>query len=124
MLNLLLVMLGGGLGAGARHLVNMGAARAPVLIPWQTAAINLCGSFLIGLLAGWFARRAGTAPELRLFLITGVLGGFTTFSAFSLDFATLWQGGRAMQAAIYVAASVGGSLLAVFLGLGLARTLP
>lgn len=124
MLHLLLVMLGGGVGAGARHVVNLGAMRVAGAVPWQTAGINILGSLLIGLLAGWFARRAGTAPELRLFLVTGVLGGFTTFSAFSLDFATLWEAGKGGQGVFYVLLSLCGALGAVFLGLALARAIP
>jgi len=119
---LLLVALGGAIGAAARHLVNIAALRlwGPAF-PWHTAAINVAGSFLMGVLIAVLARRAGVAPEWRLFLATGVLGGFTTFSAFALDFAVLWQRDASAQALLYVLASVLGSLLAVFAGLALAR---
>ncbi len=122
MLHLLLVAAGGAIGASARHLVNSAALRwlGPG-VPWHTAAINIVGSFGIGLIVAWLARRAGASPELRLFLVTGILGGFTTFSAFSLDVAVLWERQAGWQALLYVLLSVGGSLIAVFAGLALAR---
>lgn len=124
MANLLIVMLGGGLGAGARHLVNLGALRTfGPAFPWHTTAINVLGSFLIGALVTLLARRMGTAPEWRLFLVTGVIGGFTTFSAFSLDFAVLWERHESAAALGYVLLSVLGSLAAVFAGLWVARAL-
>lgn len=122
MLNLLIVMAGGGLGAGARHLVNLASLRnfGPNF-PWHTAAINIVGSFGIGVIAAWLAGRAGLAPEWRLFLVTGVLGGFTTFSAFSLDVAVLSMRGEGVMAFAYAGSSVVGSLAAVFAGLWVAR---
>ena len=84
--------------------------------------MNVLGSLLIGVIAGWFAHRgAGDDPSLRLFLTTGVLGGFTTFSAFSLDVAVMVQRQDYAAAAAYAAASVVLSLAAVFCGLALAR---
>jgi CrcB protein len=122
MLNLLFVAVGGAIGAGARHLTNAGALR---LIgpnyPWGTMAINIVGSFAMGLFIAFLARRGGSS-ELRLFVATGVLGGFTTFSAFSLDFATLWERGATLPAFGYALASVIGAIIALFLGLWLART--
>jgi CrcB protein len=85
-------------------------------------AINVAGSFAMGVFVELLARRLGASNELRLFVATGVLGGFTTFSAFSLDFAVFWQRGEMAAAAGYALASVIGSLLAVFLGLWLARS--
>jgi len=122
MYHLGLVALGGGIGAGCRHLVNMGALRlfGPGF-PVGTMAINIIGSLLMGLLAGWLGLRAAGGQELRLFLATGVLGGFTTFSAFSLDAAALWERGQPGLAAAYVTASVLGSLAGVAAGLALAR---
>lgn len=116
-----LVFLGGGLGAVLRMLVG----RASLLwfgptFPWGTLIVNVAGSFAIGLLAGLFAAFE-TGQPLRLFLVTGLLGGFTTFSAFSLDALTLWQRGDLAQAAAYVIGSVILSLAAIFLGLVLAR---
>ena len=124
MVNLLIVMAGGGLGAGARHLVNLASLRhfGPNF-PWHTAAINIVGSFGIGVIATWLAGRAGTPPEWRLFLVTGVLGGFTTFSAFSLDVAVLSARGEGAAALAYVGSSVVGSIAAVFAGLWVARAL-
>lgn len=122
---LLLVIAGGGIGAGLRHGVNLGAARwLGTEFPWGTLTVNVVGSFLIGVLAAWFAFRGDSyaTQSLRLFLTTGILGGFTTFSAFSLDFALLFERGDAMLAAIYVVASVALSLVAIFAGLWLVRS--
>lgn len=121
---LLLVALGGGIGAGLRHGVNLGAARlAGTEFPWATFAINILGSLLIGVAAAWFAfRNEAASQSLRLFLTTGILGGFTTFSAFSLDFALLYERGDIMAAVLYVVGSVGLSLLAIFAGLWLVRS--
>jgi fluoride exporter len=112
---LFLVMAGGALGAGARHLVGRALPA-----PFGTLAVNLVGGLLMGLLAGLLAR-SGAAEGWRLFLATGVLGGFTTFSAFSLDAVTLLGRGDAGAALGYLALSVAGSLAATALGLGLAR---
>ncbi|ESY74994.1 fluoride efflux transporter CrcB [Mesorhizobium sp. M1050] len=122
MLNLLLVVVGGGIGAGIRHLTSMGALRlVGPNYPWGTMAINIVGSFAMGLFIAILARRGGS-NELRLFVATGMLGGFTTFSAFSLDFATLWERGATLPAFGYALASVIGAIIALFLGLWLART--
>jgi CrcB protein len=118
--SLLHVAAGGALGAGARHLVNVAAMRAlGPGFPWATIAVNVAGSFLMGVLVVWLARRggAGWAP----FLMTGVLGGFTTFSAFSLDVATLWERGEAGLAAAYALGSVVLSVGALFAALWLMR---
>ncbi len=122
---LFLVIAGGGIGAGLRHGVNLGAARwFGMEFPWGTLTVNVVGSFLIGVLAAWFAFRGDSyaTQSLRLFLTTGILGGFTTFSAFSLDFALLFERGDAMLAAVYVVASVALSLAAIFAGLWLVRS--
>ncbi|MBZ9810816.1 fluoride efflux transporter CrcB [Mesorhizobium sp. BR1-1-9] len=124
MFNLLLVAAGGGIGAGIRHLTNMGALRlVGPNYPWGTMAINIVGSFAMGLFIATLARRGGS-NEVRLFVATGILGGFTTFSAFSLDFATLWERGAILPAFGYALASVIGAIIALFLGLWLARSLP
>ncbi len=124
MFNLLLVVIGGGIGSGIRHLTNIGALRlVGPNYPWGTIAINIVGSFAMGLFIGALARRGGS-NELRLFVATGILGGFTTFSAFSLDFATLWERGATVHAFGYALASVFGAIIALFLGLWLARSLP
>ncbi|MER9328811.1 fluoride efflux transporter CrcB [Mesorhizobium sp. M0152] len=124
MFNLLLIAIGGGIGAGMRHLANMGALRlVGPNYPWGTMVINIVGSLAMGLFIATLARRGGSS-ELRLFVATGILGGFTTFSAFSLDFATLWERGATLPAFGYALASVIGAIIALFLGLWLARGLP
>jgi fluoride exporter len=121
--HVLLVAAGGAIGAALRHLANLAGLRLlGPSFPWSTLFVNVAGSLLMGLLAGWLARRAGPgSTELRLFLATGILGGFTTFSAFSLDIAALWERGAMLPAAFYAAASVGLSVAALFLGLSVAR---
>ena len=123
MLHTMLVFLGGGLGASARHLAGQASLRllGPGF-PYGTLLVNVAGSLLMGLLIGWLVRRGGAPNELRLFLATGFLGGFTTFSAFSLDFANLWTRGESTSAVAYAAGSVLLSLTAVFLGLWLMRS--
>jgi CrcB protein len=121
--HILLVAAGGGIGAAIRHLVNAASARlVGTTFPWWTLAINISGCFAMGIFIELLARRFNASNELRLFIATGVLGGFTTFSSFSLDFAVLWERGATLPAAGYVLASVLGSLAAVFLGLWLARS--
>ena len=123
-LHTLIVAVGGGIGAAIRHLVNLASVRLlGTSFPWGTLAINIAGCFAMGVFIELLARRFNASNELRLFIATGVLGGFTTFSAFSLDFAVLWERGALLPAAGYVFASVVGSLMAVFLGLWLARSL-
>lgn len=118
----LMVFLGGGLGAAARHGVNLLSAQgAGSRFPWGTLAINVLGSLLIGVLAEWFALRTQLPQPLRLFLITGVLGGFTTFSAFSLEVGLLMQRGQMGAAAGYVLASVVAAVAAMFAGMYLVR---
>jgi CrcB protein len=122
--NLIIVALGGAIGSGGRHLVNVAAGRAFGLnFPWGTAIVNVTGSVIMGLVAGYFAFRAGTGlPEhLRLFLTTGVLGGYTTFSAFSLDAGLLMERGAYGPAIAYIVGSVVLSILGLFFGLWLIR---
>ncbi|MGD9478097.1 UNVERIFIED_ORG: fluoride efflux transporter CrcB [Roseateles sp. XES5] len=121
-MNYLIVFLGAGLGGAGRHGVNVLAARLfGTGFPAGTLAINVLGCFVMGLVAGIFAFRGHLPQEARLFLATGVLGGFTTFSAFSLDAALLWERGEAGLAALYVGASVVLSLAGVAAGLWLSR---
>ena len=112
------------MGAGLRHLANIGALRwfGPNF-PWGTMGINIAGSLAMGIFIELLVRRAGSSNELRLFIATGILGGFTTFSAFSLDFAVLMQRGAMGSALFYALASVILSILALFLGLWLVRTI-
>lgn len=120
--HLLLVMLGGAIGAGARHLTGRAAlALWGPGFPWGTLIVNLLGGMLMGLLAGWLAARASGDEALRYLLGVGVLGGFTTFSAFSLETANMLQRGDHGVALFYILASVAGSILALFAGLQLAR---
>jgi CrcB protein len=124
MLDTILVFLGAGIGGTMRHGVNVFAARlAGPTFPWGTLAINVVGSLGMGLLVAWLATRAALplSGSLRFFLATGVLGGFTTFSAFSLDAVLLWQRGDWAAAAAYVAASVALSIGALALGLAVLR---
>lgn len=120
-----LVFLGAGIGGALRHGVNQLSLKGLGLgFPYGTLAINIIGSGLMGVLVGWFAARGEGLPQpMRLFLTTGVLGGFTTFSAFSLDAILLWERGDAAAAAFYVLASVGLSLAALMAGLALMRGL-
>jgi CrcB protein len=122
----ILVFIGGGIGATIRHLINIGVARiAGTSFPWSTAIINVTGSFLMGVLAAWFAFKAGASwsQHVRLFATTGILGGYTTFSTFSLDAALLWERGATGEAAAYVLGSVVISLIGIFAGLWLVRSL-
>ena len=114
----LIVFLGSGLGGVARYLLNnFVTALAGSSFPWGILAINVTGSTAIGLVAGWFAFRGDSPADVRLFLTTGILGGYTTFSAFSLDTALLYERGQSGLAALYVAASVALSILGLFAGL-------
>lgn len=118
----LIVFLGAGIGGAGRHGVNVLAARLfGTAFPAGTLVINVLGCLLMGLIAGIFALRGHLPQEMRLFLTTGILGGFTTFSAFSLDAALLWERGEAGLAVLYVGASVIFSLLAVAAGLAVSR---
>lgn len=122
MYHLLLVCLGGAIGAGLRHLSGVTVARVlGMAFPWGTLFVNVVGSFAMGMFIEVLARKFGASQAVRLFVATGILGGFTTFSAFSLDFAVLWERGATGPAAAYVIASVSSAILALFAGLWLAR---
>ncbi|NND49054.1 MAG: fluoride efflux transporter CrcB [Rhizobiales bacterium] len=122
MSHLLAVALGGALGAGSRHLVNMAALKyLGSSFPWGTLAVNVVGCFLMGVLVEALALKFQASQEARLFLATGILGGFTTFSAFSLDVALLVERKESLAAALYVMGSVGLSIGALFLALHLTR---
>jgi CrcB protein len=121
-MNYLIVFLGAGLGGAARHGVNILVPRlVGGAFPAHTLVINVLGSLLMGVIAEYFALKAQLPPLWRLFLTTGVLGGFTTFSAFSLDAALLYQRGELSAAALYVAGSVVLSIAGLFIGLALVR---
>lgn len=124
MLQILLVALGGAVGSVCRYLVGVGALRLMgPSFPWGTLAVNVAGSFAIGILAELIVARFGASAELRLLLITGFLGGFTTFSAFALDAVTLFERGASLAAAAYLILSIGASIAAAIAGIGLMRSL-
>lgn len=121
---LLLASAGGALGAGARCLVYVAIARAwSSGFPWATLTVNIVGSLLIGALAVVFLERWPESVGLRVFLITGILGGFTTFSAFSLDFMALVERAEAGAALMYAVSSVVLSIAACWVGLTVTRAL-
>ncbi len=116
-MNLLLVFIGGGVGSVARY--TMMKAIGHVMgsnFPWHTLGVNVLGALLIGAVAEFMALRISGIETIRLLLITGFLGGFTTFSAFSLEGAMMVQKGEYMTLAFYTFASVGGTILAVLCG--------
>jgi fluoride exporter len=118
----LVVFLGAGIGGALRHGVNLAALRllGPGF-PYSTITVNIVGSLIMGLLAGWFAHKADPGQTWRLLLTTGVLGGFTTFSAFSLDAALLLERGQLALAALYVLTSPVLAIAGLFAGLWLVR---
>jgi CrcB protein len=118
----LIVFLGGGLGAMVRHGVNLAGLRllGPDF-PYATFFINVSGSTIMGIVAAYFAFLGEASQHWRLFLTTGILGGYTTFSAFSLDAALLYERGEWGSAALYVLGSVVLSIGGLFGGLALVR---
>jgi len=120
----LIVFIGGGLGAALRHGVNRASlAYLGPTFPYGTLFVNIVGGLLMGVLAELFLVKGGGSQEFRLFLITGFLGGFTTFSAFSLDAALMWQRADYTALGTYVVASVLLSITALFLGMAAVRAL-
>ena len=121
-MNYLLVFVGGGIGSTLRHIVNVVCPRfLGTNFPYHTFIINISGSTIMGLIAGYLAFRGDASQSWRLFLMTGILGGYTTFSAFSLDAALLYERGEIGLAALYVAGSVVLSIAGLFAGLALVR---
>lgn len=119
----LIVFIGAGIGGALRHGVNIGATKLLGYgFPFGTFIVNVVGSFVMGLLAGFFAYRAGVPQHVRLFLTTGLLGGFTTFSTFSLDAALLIERHSIMMAAGYMIGSVAAGIAALFFGLAMFRS--
>jgi fluoride exporter len=118
----LIVFLGGGIGSALRHGVNLLCTRLfGVGFPFGTLTVNITGSIVMGLLAGYFAFKGDAAQSWRLFLMTGILGGYTTFSAFSLDAILLYERGQIGMAALYIATSGAVSILGLLAGLMLIR---
>lgn len=123
-MNYLLVFIGGGLGSTLRYLVNIVCPRLfGDAFPYHTFIINITGSTVMGLIAGYLAFKGEAAAAWKLFLMTGILGGYTTFSAFSLDTAILYERGEIGLALFYVAGSVVLSIAGLFAGLALMRHL-
>ncbi len=123
-MNYVLVFIGGGLGSTLRHVVNMVSSRyLGTAFPYHTFMINISGSIAMGLIAGYLATRGEASQPARLFLMTGILGGYTTFSAFSLDAALLYERGEIALALLYVAGSVVLAIAGLFAGLALVRHL-
>jgi CrcB protein len=123
--NILLVFLGGGTGSIARYGMTrlVGRYTEGTSFPWHTLSVNLLGAFVIGVLVEVLALRAELTAPGKLLLITGFLGGFTTFSAFSLESALMLQKGDYVNLAAYIAFSVIGTIAAVFLGSGLMKSI-
>ncbi len=121
-MSILYAAAGGAIGAAGRYLIGILALRlmGPGF-PWGTLAVNILGSFLMGVIIVTLALRFSASQEFKTFLTTGILGGFTTFSAFSLDFATLVERKANTLAMLYLGSSVLLSILALFAGLALAR---
>ena len=119
---MLLAAAGGAIGAGGRYLVSAGMGRLlGTGFPWGTLTVNVIGSLLMGVIIEAFALRFQGSMEARTFLTTGLLGGFTTFSAFSLDFAILIERKQQLAAGLYMAGSVGLSIMVLFAGMALIR---
>jgi CrcB protein len=124
MMGFLIVFLGGGIGAALRHGFNLLFARLfGTQFPYATLFENVTGSLVMGLLVATFAFKSDIPQHMRLFLTTGILGGYTTFSTFSLDTALLYERGELGLAALYVALSVALSIAGLFAGLALVRSL-
>ena len=121
MSNFLLVALGGGLGAAGRYGVSLALPAKPGEWPWATFSINVLGSLLIGVLAGWLSTRGEAGEPWRLFLGVGVLGGFTTFSAYSLETLRMVERGEWPMAILYALGSVLAGFAAVAIGAEVAR---
>lgn len=117
-----LVALGGGTGAAARYWLGraFGPGGAGHGFPWGTFAANVIGSMALGLLAGWLARHGNGGEHWRLLLGVGLLGGFTTFSAFSLESVLMIERGHGGLAGVYIAASVAAGIIALFAGMRIA----
>ena len=119
----LIVFIGAGIGGAMRHGVNVAATRLfGFEFPYGTFIVNVVGSFAMGLLAGYFSYRAGVPQHVRLFLTTGILGGFTTFSTFSLDVALLIERHQFGAAAGYMLGSLAAGVAALFFGLAVFRS--
>jgi len=120
-LNFLSVAAGGALGACARYAVSLSLSHHLLRFPWATLIANLSGALLAGFIATWFLHKGLLGTPVQLLLVVGFLGGFTTFSAFSIDTLRLLEAGNLSLAALNVGLNVGGSMIAVLIGAGMAR---
>jgi fluoride exporter len=124
MMGYLVVFVGAGIGGAMRHGINIWVARLMgTHFPWHTFVINISGSLVMGLVAGWFIHRSDPTGHIRLFLTTGILGGYTTFSAYSLDAVLLWERSEPLLAALYVGGSVVAAIAGLVFGLWIVRTM-
>ena len=122
MMGYLVVFVGAGVGGAIRHAMNIWVAQLMgTHFPWHTFVINVSGSLVMGLLAAYFALKGDASQHWRLFFTTGILGGYTTFSAFSLDTILLYERGQTGLAALYVLASVAISVGGLVAGLAVVR---
>jgi fluoride exporter len=121
MKSILLVMAGGGIGAVLRFQMGRMLVSTPPAWPWGTFVANVLGGFMMGVLAAWLIRVGQAGETMRLLIGVGLLGGFTTFSAFSLDMMRMIEGGAVGLALVYALASVVLALLALFAGLALTK---
>lgn len=123
MMGYLVVFVGAGVGGSIRHFMNIWVAHLlGTHFPYHTFVINILGSLAMGLVAGWFIHRSDPEGHMRLFLATGILGGFTTFSAFSLDAVLLWERHEHLMAALYIGGSVALAIAGLVAGLWIMRT--
>ena len=123
-MNYVIVFVGAGLGGALRHGINVLAARiAGTDFPYGTLVINVLGSFLMGIIVEYLGLRLELSQSVQLFLTTGILGGFTTFSAFSLEAALLYERDQLLAAIVYVVASVVLAIGGLFAGLALVRAI-
>ena len=121
---ILMVAMGGAVGSSFRYLVGVAAMRFLGMgFPWGTMIVNIAGSFIMGVLIALLALRFSVGNEVRAFLAIGVLGGFTTFSSFALDVVSLYEKKQYFASMGYMSISVIGSILALFLGLFVVRSL-
>ena len=124
MYHLVIVAAGGAVGASLRHLTGFAAMRLlGVNFPWGTLAVNIVGSFAMGVFIELLARRFGASNELRLFVATGLLGGFTTFSTFSIETLNLIEAGELPRALVNMVLSVAACLFAAYVGVLVGRSL-
>ncbi|WP_424363415.1 fluoride efflux transporter CrcB [Methylocystis parvus] len=121
-MNFLIVFVGGGIGAAARHGLGVVGMRLGLMSPLVTMSINVAGSLMMGMVVGYFAFAGHASQHWRLFLTTGFLGGFTTFSTFSLDVVLFYERGETLAACAYVLASALGAISAAFAGLAIMRS--